>query len=354
MPAPQFTEINRLGNSRSSRFGARICNVIWHTEEGNSSAESLAAYLNNPNNGVSYHYTIRDGIVVDVVDTDYASWSVLDANATTINLCFAGARASWSREQWLAREHDIRIAAWLSVQDARKYGVPTDVIAPPYTKRDGISDHKYVTKCLGIGNHTDVGPNFPWDVAARYVREYASPAALAPVNLIDQEAARATWLGARKTKGENGCPDGEGRWADFEHGSIYWHPRTGAHAVPRSLYEAWAERQWETGPLGYPVGDHAVLNGPDGTPIGDVQGFEGGAIYRKHGQPGFWVHGEIRNRWNRSGFENGPYGWPTSDEQPFDTGSFQDFEHGRIYWTPRQTLGLLHGDGPDKPLPDAA
>lgn len=169
---PQYTEIDRMGGSCSPRYGARVTNFLLHTEEGNSSAESLAAWLNNPNNDASYHYTLRDGVLVDVVDTDYAAWSVLDANPYTINLCFAGSRAAWSRAEWLARARDIEIAAYIAVQDCRKYGVAAAVIAPPYQRAEGISDHRYVTDCLGIGTHTDVGPGFPWDVFAGYVAQY--------------------------------------------------------------------------------------------------------------------------------------------------------------------------------------
>jgi hypothetical protein len=352
--APQFTEINRLGGSRSNRWGSRITNFLLHTQEGNGTAEGLASYLNNSANGVSYHYTLRDGVLVAVVDTDYASWSVLDANSYTINLCFAGSRASFSREQWLQRDQDLRIAAYVAVQDAHKYGFATDVIVPDYYRGEGISDHKYVTQCLGIGDHTDVGWNFPWDVFAGYVHEYATGAPAAPVvNMIDQEAERATWLGARLHEGEIPTPDGEGRRAEFEHGQIYWHPRTGAHAIPSNVFEAYAERGWEAGPLGYPIGDHTVLAGPDGKPVGDVQGFENGAIYRRYNEPGHWVHGEIRNRWNRSGYENGAYGWPTSNEIEFDTGTYQTFDNGVIYFTPKSTLGFLSTDGADTPVPDA-
>jgi len=46
---PNYTEIARMGNSRSNRWGARITNFLLHTQEGNGSAESLAAYLNSPN-----------------------------------------------------------------------------------------------------------------------------------------------------------------------------------------------------------------------------------------------------------------------------------------------------------------
>ncbi|MFR9767046.1 N-acetylmuramoyl-L-alanine amidase [Nocardia sp. SC052] len=170
MGKPEYVELDRMGNSASSRYGRRVTNFLLHTQEGNGTAESLANYLNNPANGVSYHYTVRDGVVVDVVDTNLASWSVLDANSFTINLCFAGSRSAWTREDWLRIRDDIRIAAWLAVQDARKYGFATTVIAPPYRRGEGISDHRYVTDCLGIGDHTDVGPGFPWDVFARDVQ----------------------------------------------------------------------------------------------------------------------------------------------------------------------------------------
>jgi lysozyme family protein len=98
---------------------------------------------------------------------------VLDANAFTVNLCFAGSRSAWKRNQWLAREADIEIAAFIAVQDCRKYGIPIVVIQPPYTAGPGLSDHKYVTQELGIGTHTDVGPNFPWDVFTNYVEKFA-------------------------------------------------------------------------------------------------------------------------------------------------------------------------------------
>ncbi|MFC5789565.1 LGFP repeat-containing protein, partial [Agromyces tardus] len=52
--------------------------------------------------------------------------------------------------------------------------------------------------------------------------------------------------------------------------------------------------------------------------------------------------------------ETGPYGWPVSDEQPFDGAAYQDFEHGRIHWTPKPTLGVLAAGPLDTPLADAA
>lgn len=333
---PAYTEIERMGDSSSPRGGKRITNFLLHTEEGNSSAESLAGYLNNPNNNASYHYTLRDGILCDVVDTDLASWSVGDANSFTINLCFAGSRASWSRDQWLTIEHDVAVAAWIAVQDAKKYAFSTEVIAPPYHRADGISDHYYVTKIIGWGTHTDVGPNFPWDVFARYVRAFADGAPAPTVNAINDAAAAAPWLGARVTQGENTCPDGKGRFAEFEHGHVYWTPETGAHAVPRGgLFEAYSEYEWERGPLGYPTVDFAKVQG------GACQAFQGGILYRKDGRAhGYYVRGKIWDRFTADGFEGGKWGWPASNEVTISDGVYQEFDNGRLYWTPNGTLGI--------------
>lgn len=175
-PKPAYREIERWSKSCHPRGGARVTNFFLHTQEGNGTAESLAGFLQNTANQVSYHYTVdNNGIVCDVVDTDLCSWSVLDANPISINLCFAGSRAGWSRQQWLdLMGRGIEIAAWLAVQDCHNYEIPTTVIAPPYRRAAGISDHNYVTQVLGMGTHTDVGPGFPWDVFAAHVRDFTT------------------------------------------------------------------------------------------------------------------------------------------------------------------------------------
>ena len=180
---PDFNEWPLWSPSRSGRGGVKVDAFFLHTQEGgggDAAAENLAKYLGNPANKVSYHYTVSqasDGgvTVVDVVDTDYASWSVLSANSRSINLCFAGSRAAWSREQWLKQSKAIDAAAYLAVQDCRKYNFPTTVIAPPYTGRlPGISDHRYVTQIIKDGTHTDVGDNFPWDYCSQRVAFWAA------------------------------------------------------------------------------------------------------------------------------------------------------------------------------------
>lgn len=180
---PDFNEYEMWSSSNQSRGGTKIDLFLLHTQEGNGNADSLAQYLQNPANQVSYHYTVSTGYpndngvtVCDVVDTDDASWSVLSANNRSINLCFAGSSASWSRNDWLTKAgRAIDVAAYLAVQDCQKYGISLKVVPPPYTAgTPGISDHMYVTDVLKDGTHTDVGPDFPWDVFSAAVEKYSA------------------------------------------------------------------------------------------------------------------------------------------------------------------------------------
>ena len=349
-------EIDQTGVSpnTSGRYGARPRLFVLHTQEGGGSARSLAGFLQNPASQVSYHYSIDNETCIDVVDTDRASWSVLDANPYSINLCFAGSRASQSREVWLDQfGQAIDYAAFLFVQDAKKYGMFNRTIpwADISAGKSGGTDHYGITRGLGIGNHTDVGPNFPWDVYAAALAKHSTPALPPPVpapNAIAEAHKANPWLGAKVTKElELSTPDGRGKFAAYEKGHIYWTPTTGARAIPAELFASYEAYGFEAGPLGYPVNDRTVLK--DGL----VQAFENGTLYRKNGDRGYFVHGEIGNRWYRSGFENGAYGWAIGNEVPFDGGAYQDFENGRIYWPgSRKTIGLLNADGADIPVSD--
>lgn len=256
-PKPAFTELDYMtGGGRSSR-SRPIINFFLHTEEGNASAEGLAKFCDG-SNGVSYHYTLRNRILCDVVDTDWASWSVLDANVFSINLCFAGSRAGMSREEWLQREDDIKIAAWIAVQDCRKYAsMSTLVIPPPYSfKGPGIADHKYVTQALRIGNHTDVGMNFPWDVFTKYVLLYNGNTNSGDQMTKEEHDALMQVWGALFNPVESGspyAPPGEGaRWPTkdlIRNMDGFLHPISVDHnaiilGVPADVHMVWEATQY--------------------------------------------------------------------------------------------------------------
>ena len=178
---PEFREINvidkrAISGKSQDRRGTKIDLLLAHTSEGDG-GEGLIGFMERK--GVSYHYLIdndRDGNTVwDLVDTDRASWSVLDANNRSINYVIGRSFVRWSRQEWVDNARNaIRIMAWLMVQDARKYHIEPRVIAPPYpVGPPGISDHKFVTQRLRIGDHTDMGNNFPWDLLEADVREFS-------------------------------------------------------------------------------------------------------------------------------------------------------------------------------------
>lgn len=157
------------------------------------------------------------------------------------------------------------------------------------------------------------------------------------VNAIDEAYQAAPWLGKRLTP-ELSTPDGRGRFSSFENGHIYWTAETGARPIPKLLFETYAKLGFEGGPLGYPTRFFTVI--PD---TGDIQAFEGGVLYRKYGQPdGFYVHGMIGVRYAAMGFEAGVLGWPTSNEVPFNDGVYQDFENGRMVFSPSGVIAIKH------------
>ena len=81
-------------------------------------------------------------------------------------------------------------------------------------------------------------------------------------------------LGAPLTE-ELATPDRVGRYNVFQNGSIYWTPRTGAHEVHGRIRDAWRDKGWEAGALGYPTSDELDV------PEGKKNEFEHGRIVWK-------------------------------------------------------------------------
>lgn len=347
---PAYNERIQWSPNATPRGGVRNRLGVGHTQEGNGTAASLANYLCQSSSGVSYHYTLdNDRNVVAVVDTDWYSWSVLSANPFTINYCFAGSRAAWTRQQWLDNMGNaIEILAWLWVEDAKKYGLQPWCIsnADVGAGKQGFTDHAGITYGLGIGNHTDLGRDFPFDVLAGHIDRFVNGVSEPVPDITAIEYCRAAneWLGSKVTTNrEETAPDGVGKFVHYERGSIYWQPDMPdgkAIAVPAEIFAKWSSENWEVGYLGYPRGPHLVLppyNRSDGTPVpgGTVQSFQGGTVYVSELGP-YGVRGLIRDRYASLGYETKSLGWPTGDEEPWGDakygGMFQSFAHGYIIW----------------------
>lgn len=176
---PDFNEYANWSDNSQGRSGTTVDLWLNHTEEGDMDADALVKWMDG--NGVSYHYAgsqdPNDGgvTIVDMVDTDQASWSCLNSNNRSINFCYAGSYTSWTRDEWLSKAGKvIDVAAYLFVQDVIKYpGLRADVIMAPYSDPPGMADHNYCSVYLKDGNnHSDVGPNFPVDYMKQRVLYY--------------------------------------------------------------------------------------------------------------------------------------------------------------------------------------
>lgn len=127
-------------------------------------------------------------------------------------------------------------------------------------------------------------------------------------------------------------PDGIGRFNHFQGGSIYWSPATDAWEVHGLIKDRWAKVGWEAGPLGYPTTNE--LGTPDGR--GRFNHFaKGGSVYWTPTTGAWDVYGAIRTRWAALGWERSYLGYPTSGEFAISGGRRTNFERGYITWNAR-------------------
>lgn len=306
-------------------FGG-IWGVVAHHTGGNSSANAIQ---NHPDLGLCSQIFLNRAGVAHVVGAglawhagsgSYPGIANNNANAVTIGIeAENNGTEGWSSAQYWAY---VKVCAAI----CRRLGVGSGRVIG-HKEWAGAAQGKWDPGGMDMGK-------FRADIQNQ-INGGSKPA---PVeNQIDRVAGFSAWLGKRLHTGEKPCKDGAGRFADFEHGSIYWHPKTGALPVPTNVYERWATAKWEQGVLGYPTRFHAVV--PN---VGDVQAFQGGIIYRKYGTPGYIVGGVIGARWFKEGAERSDLGWPTSDEYAVGTGRRQDYERGSLEWDPSGAIKILN------------
>lgn len=136
-----------------------------------------------------------------------------------------------------------------------------------------------------------------------------------------------SWLGEPLTD-ELTNPDGIGKRTEFELGSIYWSPKSSAHAVTRDGMRQWGTLGWENGELGYPISDPIDTR----VPLTQYQNFQGGDnYYNPIGGGAVW--GDIKTRYDAIGGSNHPIGIPVTNEEL--SGSrfrFNNFSNGTMSW----------------------
>jgi stage II sporulation protein D len=127
-------------------------------------------------------------------------------------------------------------------------------------------------------------------------------------------------------------PVAGGRFRPYRGGSIYWTLQHGAYEVHGAIRDRYGRTGWENGVLGFPVTDELAT--PDR--VGRFNHFQRGSIYWTPGTGAYEVHGAIRDTWARLGSERSAVGYPLTDEltTPDRIGRYNHFQRGSIYWTP--------------------
>lgn len=154
----------------SSRNGARVLWVVFHTTEGILTAAGLRAWSSWPGSShasADAAGTLLDGAPDGFVDYSLAAWTLRNGNPYSDNVELCGF-ASWTRADWLARPKLLEAAAEWGARRCRARGItrPRRLTLAEVRGRTvlGLIDHGDYTDATGDGSHWDVGDGFPWDV----------------------------------------------------------------------------------------------------------------------------------------------------------------------------------------------
>ncbi|MBN1093855.1 hypothetical protein JKP75_15625 [Blastococcus sp. TML/M2B] len=180
----------------------------------------------------------------------------------------------------------------------------------------------------------------------RYGSVFWSPATGAHVV---QGSVAARWVQGGAENGALGYPTGGpscglpggGCAQSFQGGDVYWSPASGARVVSGAVAAMWTAHGRERGGLGYPAAELAcgLVAG------GCFQVFQYGVVYDSPAAGTAVAKGGIGYTWMGRGAENGAFGYPVGSEEcglPAG-GCAQNFQHGRITWSPASGVHLLTG-----------
>ncbi|MDI2129835.1 PQQ-dependent sugar dehydrogenase [Yinghuangia seranimata] len=242
---------------------------------------------------------------------------------------FTGGRAYWTPSTGVHEVHGACRTAYLAAGGHVRFGAPVNDQTPAPD---------------GIGAFND----FTGTSATGAASCYSSPSTGG--HMVNGDI-RTTWLGLGGVTGPNGYPvtdegttvNGRGRYNNFQNGAIYWLNSTiGAHSVYGGIFDKYAALGWDSSILGFPLTDETGT--ADG--VGRFNHFEFGSIYWTPSTNAHEVHGDIRTRWFALGAEQGPNGYPVTDEGTTGNGRgrFNNFQNGAIYWL-NSTIGAhsVHG-----------
>lgn len=159
--------------------------VVIHTGEGILRRQDMAAYLDNNPDASAHAAADATGVSAPLVPYSRAAWTAgptANSRSLQIELC---AFAAMTREQWLSEAAATVWIPWLNAYRTvpspmsmlrnsaawtrdvcDTYGIPKVKLSGQQVAAGakGICGHADTSYAFGETDHTDPGPNFPWDV----------------------------------------------------------------------------------------------------------------------------------------------------------------------------------------------
>ncbi|WP_354187878.1 hypothetical protein [Arthrobacter sp. UYCu712] len=157
---------------------------------------------------------------------------------------------------------------------------------------------------------------------------------------VNAGGIHVAWTAAGAEKGRLGYPTTDvvcglrngGCYQMYQGGAIIWSPNTGSWLSVGAIRAAWGAAGFENGRLGYPLNNEAcgLRSG------GCVQAYQGGTIVWSAATGPRALFGGIRAVWAGSGSQNGRLGYPSSNETCGlrSGGCYQMFQGGAVIWSP--------------------
>ncbi|MDI2126935.1 PQQ-dependent sugar dehydrogenase [Yinghuangia seranimata] len=242
---------------------------------------------------------------------------------------FVGGRAYWTPATGVHEVHGAILADYLAQGGHARFGGPT-------TDETATAD--------GVGRFS----HFTGTSATGAASSYWTPVTGAHMLYGD---IRTKWLALGAEQGPNGYPvtdegttvNGRGRYNNFQNGAVYWLNSTiGAQSVHGYVFDEYAALGWDGSVLGFPLSDETGT--ADG--VGRFNRFEAGSIYWTPSTNAHEIHGDIHTKWLALGAEQGPNGYPVTDEGTTANGRgrYNNFQNGAVYWL-NSTIGAqsVHG-----------
>src|ERR1700761_6886537 len=155
-----------------NKYDGRSEPITWiamHTAESpeqEGDAVAVADYFSNSSVQASSHWCVDDDTQVRVVNDGDTAWTIGIGNPWTLNIELAG-YAAQTPAQWddAYSRKCLDVAAQACADWVIKYEIPvkhlSDTEIRAYNK--GFLGHVDYNRVFNAGDHTDPGPNFPWD-----------------------------------------------------------------------------------------------------------------------------------------------------------------------------------------------